>query len=283
MEYKMSPIVGELIGTMILIIFGGGVVGGVLMKKSKAENAGWIVITIGWGLAVTMGVYAVGNISGAHLNPAVTIGFATIGEFPWADVPMYVLAQVVGAIIGAVIVYFQYLPHWKETEDPEAKLSVFATIPAIAHPLSNVISEVIGTFVLILGLLAIGANEFTEGLNPLIVGALIVAIGMSLGGPTGYAINPARDLGPRLAHFFLPIPGKGSSHWQYAWVPIVGPLLGGVYGALFYQKFFTGVHTPLFWIVSVVILSLFIFAQVSMQKMNTKEKVGVEVKAFQQL
>lgn len=262
----MTPFLGEVIGTMILIIFGGGVVGGVLMKKSKAEGAGWIVITVGWGLAVTMGVYAVGNSSGAHLNPAVTIGFATIGDFPWADVPMYILAQMIGAIIGAVIVYFQYLPHWEETEDEGAKLSVFSTIPAIRHPLSNIISEVIGTFALILGLMAIGANEFTEGLNPLIVGALIVAIGLSLGGTTGYAINPARDLGPRIAHFFLPIPGKGSSDWKYAWVPVVGPILGGVYGALFYQKFFMGLSNPAFWIVSLIILVVFVAAQVSLRK-----------------
>lgn len=268
----MSPVIGELIGTMILIVLGGGVVGGVLMKKSKAENSDWIVITIGWGLAVMMGVYAVGNISDAHLNPAVTLGFASIGEFPWADVPMYIFAQIVGAMIGAVIVYFQYLPHWNETEDPDEKLSVFATVPAIRHPLSNLISEVIGTFILVLGLLTIGANEFTEGLNPLIVGALIVAIGVSLGGTTGYAINPARDIGPRIAHFFLPIPGKGSSDWTYAWIPVVGPIVGGIYGALFYQKFFEGTNTPLFWVFSMLIFILFVFAQISMGKINTKVK-----------
>lgn len=262
----MTPFVGELIGTMILIIFGGGVVAGALMKKSKAENGGWVLITIAWGLAVTLGVYAVGNISDAHLNPAVTLGFAAIGEFPWADVPMYIVAQMIGAIIGATIVYFQYLPHWKETDDQAAKLSVFATIPAIRHPLSNMISEIVGTFVLLLGLLTIGANEFAEGLNPLIVGALIVAIGMSLGGPTGYAINPARDLGPRLAHFFLPIPGKGTSDWRYAWVPVVGPIIGGIYGALFYAKFFEGENSMLFWIFSIMIVMIFIAAQLSMKK-----------------
>lgn len=262
----MSAFMGELIGTMILIIFGGGVVGGVLMRKSKAEDAGWIVITIGWGLAVTIGVYAVGNFSGAHLNPAVTLGFATIGKFAWQEVPMYILAQLIGAIIGAVIVYFQYLPHWKETKDPDAKLSVFATIPAIDHRLSNLISEMIGTFILVLGLLAIGANDFTDGLNPLIVGALILAIGLSLGGTTGYAINPARDLGPRLAHAFLPIPGKGSSNWQYAWIPIVGPSVGGVYGALFYAKFFEGINHPLFWIFSILVVLLFFLAQRSTAK-----------------
>lgn len=263
---EMTPFLGELIGTMILIIFGAGVVGGVLMKKSKAEGSGWIVITIGWGLAVAMGVYAVGNFSGAHLNPAVTIGMASIGAFPWADVPGYILAQMIGAIIGAVVIYFQYLPHWKETKDEGAKLAVFATTPAIRHPLSNLTSEMIGTFILLLGLLMIGANEFTEGLNPLIVGALIVAIGMSLGGTTGYAINPARDLGPRIAHFFLPIAGKGSSDWGYAWVPIVGPILGGTFGALFYQQFFTGVNSVAFWIVGAIALAVLLGAQFTLKK-----------------
>ncbi len=262
----MTPFLGELIGTMILIIFGAGVVGGVLMKNSKAEGSGWIVITVGWGLAVAMGVYAVGNFSGAHLNPAVTIGLASIGEFAWADVPGYILAQMIGAIIGAVLIYFHYLPHWKETKDPGLKLAVFATSPAIRHPLSNLTSEMIGTFVLLLGLLTIGANEFTEGLNPLIVGALIVAIGVSLGGTTGYAINPARDIGPRIAHFFLPIPGKGSSGWSYAWVPIVGPILGGTFGALFYQQFFTGVNSVAFWVVGVIVLAVLLGAQFTLKK-----------------
>lgn len=268
----MTPFLGELIGTMILIIFGGGVVAGALMKKSKAENGGWVLITIAWGLAVALGVYAVGNISSAHLNPAVTLGFAAIGEFPWADVPKYIVAQLIGAIIGATIVYFQYLSHWKETEDQAAKLSVFATIPAIRHPLSNIISEIVGTFALLLGLLTIGANEFADGLNPLIVGALIVAIGMSLGGPTGYAINPARDLGPRIAHFILPIPGKGTSDWRYAWIPVVGPVIGGIYGALFYAKFFEGKDSIGFWIFSVLILSIFIAAQLSVKKQVVANK-----------
>lgn len=266
----MTAFIGELVGTMILIIFGAGVVGGVVMKKSKAEGAGWIVITIGWGLAVAMGVYAVGNVSGAHLNPAVTIGFASIGEFAWADVPMYVLAQMIGAIIGAVIVYFHYLPHWRETEDKDAKLAVFATIPAIRHSLSNLTSEIIGTFILILGLLAIGANEFTEGLNPLIVGALIVAIGLSLGGTTGYAINPARDLGPRIAHFILPIPGKGKSKWSYAWIPFFGPIIGGTFGALFYQQVFLGTNSLAFWIVGAIVLAVLLGAQYSIRKEESK-------------
>ncbi len=234
----MTPFLGEVIGTMLLIIFGGGVVAGVVLNKSKAQNSGWIVITMGWGLGVAVAVYAVGGVSGAHINPAVTIGLASIGEFPWADVPLYILAQMIGAFLGGIIVWLHYLPHWKETEDQGTKLAVFSTGPAIRNTFGNFISEVIGTAVLVLGILAIGANEFTEGLNPLIVGFLIVAIGLSLGGTTGYAINPARDLGPRLAHFFLPIAGKGSSDWSYAWIPVVGPIVGGVLGALLYRMMF---------------------------------------------
>ncbi|WP_100397855.1 MIP/aquaporin family protein [Bacillus sp. FJAT-44742] len=244
----MSPFIGELLGTMILILFGAGVVAGVVLRGTKAENSGWIVITVAWGLGVTMGVYAVGSVSDAHLNPAVTIGFALIGDFPWSEVPGYVTAQVLGAFIGASLIWLQYYPHFKKTEDEGAKLGVFATSPAIRHSPSNFFSEVLGTFVLVLGLLFIGANEFTEGLNPLIVGALIIAIGLSLGGTTGYAINPARDLGPRLAHFFWPIANKGSSDWAYAWIPIAGPVIGGGLGALFYSAAFEGVIYSALWL-----------------------------------
>ncbi|MCM3164803.1 MIP/aquaporin family protein [Metabacillus litoralis] len=236
----MSAFLGEIIGTMILIIFGGGVVGGVVLNKSKAQDSGWIVITLGWGFAVAFGAYAVGSVSGAHLNPAVTIGFASIGAFPWADVPSYIAGQMIGAFLGATIVWLYYYPHWQATEDKAAKLAVFSTDPAIAHTPSNFISEVIGTAVLIFGLLSIGANEFTEGLNPIIVGFFITAIGLSLGGTTGYAINPARDLGPRIAHFLLPIAGKGSSNWKYAWIPVIGPIFGGVLGAQFHHAVFVG-------------------------------------------
>lgn len=253
----MSAFMGEVIGTMILIVFGAGIGAGATLKKSYANNPGWIVITVAWGLAVTMAVFAVGSISGAHLNPAVTLALAINGSFPWADVPGYMLAQLIGAIIGASLVFFHYLPHWKETSDSGAKLGVFATGPAIPHTFSNLFSEVFGTFILVLGLLFIGANKFTEGLNPIAVGLLIVAIGMSLGGTTGYAINPARDLGPRIAHFILPIPGKGGSNWGYSWIPVVGPLLGGAMGAVFYQAFFAGELTTNFWVVTgIVALSL---------------------------
>jgi glycerol uptake facilitator protein len=273
-ESLMSAFLGELIGTMILIIFGGGVVGGVVLKKSKAENSGWIVITMGWGLAVAIAVYAVGQISGAHLNPAVTIGLAAIGDFPWSDVPSYIAAQMIGAFIGAVIVYLHYMPHFKATDDQGAKLGVFATDPAIKNPVANLLSEVIGTFILLLGLLAIGANKFAEGLNPFIVGFLIVAIGLSLGGTTGYAINPARDLGPRIAHFILPIPGKGSSNWDYAWIPVVGPIIGGTYGALFYKWAFEGVSTSAFWVLTIVVAAIIVTALVSNkeQSLNVYKK-----------
>ncbi|WP_066367298.1 MIP/aquaporin family protein [Neobacillus fumarioli] len=255
----MTPFVGEMIGTMLLIVFGAGIGAGSSLKKSYSNNAGWIVITLAWGLAVTMGVFAVGSVSGAHLNPAVTIALALNGSFPWSEVPGYIAAQMIGAILGSVIIYFHYLPHWKETEDPAAKLGVFATSPAIPHTFSNLLSEIIGTFILVLGLLFIGANKFTQGLNPLAVGLLIVAIGMSLGGTTGYAINPARDLGPRIAHFLLPIAGKGSSNWGYAWIPVMGPILGGSLGAVFYKAVFLGkVTSSLLIIIAINIIILFL-------------------------
>lgn len=266
----MSEFMAELVGTMILIIFGGGVVGGVVLKNSKAEGSGWVVITIAWGLAVTMAVYAVGGFSGAHINPAVTLGFATIGDFPWTKVPVYITAQIIGALIGAGIVFLNYLPHWRATKDKGAKLAVFSTDPAIRSPFSNLVTEIIGTFVLVMGLLFIGANEFTEGLNPLIVGALIVAIGMSLGGTTGYAINPARDLGPRIAHALLPIPGKGGSDWSYAWIPVVGPILGGIYGALFYKAVFLLELSLSFWVFSAIVaIILFGAARAEIKKGET--------------
>lgn len=278
----MSAFLGEVIGTMILIILGGGVVAGVVLKGSKAENGGWIVITMAWGLAVATGVYAVGGVSGAHLNPAVTVGMATIGEFPWADVPGYIIAQMIGAIIGATLVWLHYYPHWKATDDQGAKLAVFATGPAIRHTPANFFSEVFGTFVLVLGLLFIGANQFTEGLNPLIVGFLIVVIGLSLGGTTGYAINPARDLGPRIAHFLLPIAGKGSSDWKYAWIPVVGPIIGGGLGALFYAAAFEGIIHSLLWVflaafALVMIASVMSYKEVPVPVENPVDKKDLAV------
>jgi glycerol uptake facilitator protein len=234
----MNPYFAEFIGTALLILLGNGVVAGVLLKNSKAESAGWLVITVAWGLAVTFGVYAVGAVSGAHLNPAVTLALASTGAFSWSMVTGYIVAQVAGAAFGACLVYLHYLPHWAKTDDADLKRAVFCTAPAERHTVGNFISEFIGTFVLMFGLSALGANKFAEGLNPLAVGALVLAIGLSLGGTTGYAINPARDLGPRIAHFLLPIPGKGDSDWGYAWIPVVAPILGGIAGALTHQFLF---------------------------------------------
>jgi glycerol uptake facilitator protein len=244
----MQSLVAELVGTLILVLLGDGVVANVVLNRTKGQNGGWIVITVGWGVAVALAVYAVGRISGAHLNPAVTVGLASIGSFPWAEVPAYIVAQMAGALIGAVLVWVAYLPHFEATADAGGKLGVFCTGPAIRKPLANLATEVIGTAVLLFGVLAIAANAqtlskpgdvdlsfvFSRGLQPLLVGVLVLGIGLSLGGPTGYALNPARDLGPRLAHALLPIAGKGGSDWEYAWVPIVGPIVGGIAGAGLY-------------------------------------------------
>ncbi|ABZ84165.1 glycerol uptake facilitator protein, putative [Heliomicrobium modesticaldum Ice1] len=234
----MSPFAAEIIGTMILILLGDGVVAGVLLNKSKGQNAGWIVITVAWGLAVLIAAFSVGQYSGAHLNPALTIGLAAIGKFSWDLVPTYIAAQMIGAFLGAVLVYLAYLPHWKETDDAGLKLAVFSTGPAIRNYGANVVTEAIATAMLVLGILALGANKMADGVGTISVALLIVALGMSLGGPTGYALNPARDLGPRIAHAILPIPGKGSSDWAYSWVPVVGPIIGALLGAFFYATFF---------------------------------------------
>ena len=270
----MTPFIAEVLGTAVLIIFGGGVCAAVSLKKSFAQNGGWIVITMGWGLGVAIAVYVVGQYSGAHLNPAVTLALAFNGDFPWNQVPEYVLAQMIGAMIGAIFVFLYYLPHWKETEDPNVKLGVFSTGPAIPHRFANLLSEILGTFILTVGILAIGANKFTEGLNPLIVGFFIVSIGLSLGGTTGYAINPARDLGPRIAHFLLPIPGKGSSNWGYAWIPVVGPILGGSLGGLFYKGVFKGEMTQSFWYVFILTMLILVIAFVSEQRKNNNPQIA---------
>ncbi|HUI42805.1 MAG TPA: MIP/aquaporin family protein [Terriglobia bacterium] len=238
----MNKFVAELVGTALLVLLGDGVVAGVVLGKSKAQNSGWIVITTGWGLAVALAVYAVGRISGAHINPAITVSLALVGKFPWSEVAPYLAAQMLGAMLGAVLVWLTYLAHWPETEDPAAKLCVFCTAPGVRQPAANVITEVVGTFVLVFGALALGANQpaNASGLTPLLVGVLVWAIGLSLGGPTGYAINPARDLGPRLAHALLPIAGKGGSDWTYAWIPVLAPLAGGALGAVVYVRLFEG-------------------------------------------
>lgn len=230
-----TQVIGEIIGTLILVLLGDGVVAGVSLRKSKAEGAGWVAITLGWGAGVTIGAYAAGYMSFAHLNPAVTIGMAIAGNIGWNMVVPYILGQMIGAILGAILLYIHYYPHWKETEDPAAILGTFATGPAIRSLGANLISEIIGTFMLVFALLAFGMNKFGEGLNPIAVGILILVIGLSLGGTTGYAINPARDLGPRLAHAFLPIPNKGDSDWGYAWVPVLSPVIGGSLAALLFM------------------------------------------------
>lgn len=238
----MKPYAAEAVGTMLLILFGDGAVAGVLLAKSKAQNSGWIVITTGWGLAVALAVYTVGPISGAHINPAVTLALAAVGKFPWAKVGGYVAAQLVGAFGGGLLVWLAYLPHWRETGDPAHKLLVFSTAPAIRRLPLNLLTEIIGTFALVFGVMALASYNpaNASGLTPLLVGFLVWAIGLSLGGPTGYAINPARDLGPRIAHALLPIPDKGGSDWSYSWVPILGPLVGGTLGAVAYALLFKG-------------------------------------------
>lgn len=230
----VQQIIGEFLGTLILILLGDGVVAANVLRKTKSYEGGWLMIGIGWGLAVAMAVYAVGWLSPAHINPAVTLGMAISGNMEWASVIPYILSQVTGGFVGAVLVWLHYIPHFQATEDKEAILAVFSTGPAIKGSKWNLLSETIATTVLVFGLLAFTQGDFTDGLNPLVVGLLIVAIGLSLGGTTGYAINPARDLGPRIAHQVLPIVNKGTSDWAYAWIPIVGPFMGGALGALIY-------------------------------------------------
>lgn len=229
----------EFIGTFVLVLLGCGVVACVSLRKSKGEGAGWVVVTLAWGLAVMCGVLIAGPYTGAHLNPAVTLGLAAAGKFPWEYVLPYIVSQIAGGILGAVIVYVFYKDHFDATAEAETKLGVFATIPAIKNYRRNMICEIVGTFILVLVILFMGDKENSSEVGLGSVGALpvallVVVIGMSLGGTTGYAINPARDLGPRIAHAILPIKGKGSSQWNYSWVPIVGPLLGGVLAALLY-------------------------------------------------
>lgn len=238
----MSNFLAELIGTALLMIFGCGVVATASLKGSKGEGSGWIVITTGWGLGVAIAVYSVFEFSSAHINPAVTVGLATSGSFAWSQVPTYIMGQLIGGFVGAVIIWIAFRPHWEATENPQAKLDVFCTTPAIRDLPSNFVTEMIGTFILMFGVLAIGYYQgelaMRTGIQPLLIGFLVWAIGLSLGGPTGYAINPARDLAPRIAHALLPIPGKRDSNWGYAWVPIVAPLVGGALGGLCYAFLF---------------------------------------------
>ncbi|TWU26072.1 MIP/aquaporin family protein [Bythopirellula polymerisocia] len=250
----MVAYLGEFLGTLLLVLLGNGVVANVNLSETKGHHSGWIVITFGWGMAVFVGVWCVGPMSGAHLNPAVTLGLAAAGEFDWANVAGYLGAQMAGAIAGAVLVYLVYLDHYAVTDDANAKLATFSTGPAIRRNFSNFLSEAVGTMVLVLAvLLAVEPSLLAEGptiagidspsakiglgtLGALPVGLLVLSIGLSLGGTTGYAINPARDLGPRLVHAFLPIPGKRDSDWDYAWIPVAGPIAGAVLAAVIYLQ-----------------------------------------------
>ncbi|MEJ8816552.1 MIP/aquaporin family protein [Lacibacter sp. H407] len=225
----MSPFLAEFIGTMFIILLGNGVVANVLLAKSKGQNGGWIVITFGWAIAVFVGVYSSATVSGAHLNPAISIALAAIGKFEWTSVPYYILAQVLGAMTGSFLMWLAYRKHFDEVNDADAMMAIFCTAPAIRNTAANLTTEIIGTFVLMLGVLFIVAPQNSLGaLDALPVALLVLGIGLSLGGPTGYAINPARDLGPRIMHFILPIKNKRNSDWSYSWVPIVGPIIGAL-------------------------------------------------------
>ncbi|MER6503449.1 MIP/aquaporin family protein [Streptomyces sp. NPDC001455] len=254
--------IGETIGTAVLILLGGGVCAAVTLKRSKAQNAGWLAITFGWGFAVLAGAYLAGGVSGAHLNPAVTIGLAIKGGTEWSDVPLYIASQMLGAAIGAVLVWLTYYGQFRahltdpgvvgrkgeegmvdQAAAPEAGpvLGIFSTGPEIRHVAQNLVTEVIATVVLVLVILTQGLNNDGNGLGTLgalVTALLVVGIGLSLGGPTGYAINPARDLGPRIVHALLPLPNKGGSDWGYAWIPVVGPLIGGAIAGGLYNVAF---------------------------------------------
>lgn len=237
----MSPFFGELIGTTILILLGDGVVANVVLKNTKGSNGGWIVITMGWAMAVFVGVLVASGASGAHLNPAVTLALASAGKFSWDKVPLYISAQMLGACLGAFLVWLQYKSHFDITENKDLKLAVYCTGPQIRSPLSNIISEVLGTFILVFAVLHISSPKGGLGsLDALPVALVVLVIGLSLGGTTGYAINPARDLGPRLMHALLPMSGKRDSDWGYAWIPVASPIIGGLLAVLIYHFVYTG-------------------------------------------
>jgi glycerol uptake facilitator protein len=234
----MNHYLAEFIGTAILLILGDGVVANVVLDKTKGNNGGWIVITFGWAIAVFVGVVSSTQIGSAgHLNPAVTLGFAVAGKFNWALVPGYVLAQTAGAMVGSFIVWVAYRQHFSATQDTNSKLAVFCTAPAIKSTFNNIVTEVVGTFLLMFAVFYLAAPTSSLGaLDALPVGLLVLGIGLSLGGPTGYAINPARDLGPRIVHFLLPMKNKRDSDWSYAWIPVVGPIIGALLAALVFRS-----------------------------------------------
>lgn len=233
----MNIFTGELIGTFFLIILGNGVVANVVLSKTKGNNSGWIVITFGWAMAVFVGVFVSAKASGAHLNPAVTVALAWLGKVEPATIPEYIGGQLLGAMLGQLGVWAAYRQHYLQTEDTGLKLATFSTAPAIRSVPHNLITEIIGTFILVLSVLFIVAPSNSLGaLDALPVGFIVLAIGLSLGGPTGYAINPVRDLGPRIMHALLPIGKKGSSDWGYSWIPIAGPLIGAILAAVVFQQ-----------------------------------------------
>ncbi|SEG03934.1 MIP/aquaporin family protein [Nitrosomonas ureae] len=232
----MTPFLGELIGTFILVLLGNGVVANVVLNKSKGNNAGWLTIAAGWGIALFVAVYAVAASSGAHLNPAVSIGLAAAGKFAWNDIPIYAAGQMLGAMLGALIVWITYRQHFDATTDPDMQLAAFCTGPAIRSPLNNIITEAVGTFMLVFGIMMIVSPHASLGaLDALPVALLLFGIGLSLGGPTGFAVNPARDLGPRIMHAILPMTNKRDSDWGYAYVPVVGGIIGGLLAAVVYS------------------------------------------------
>jgi glycerol uptake facilitator protein len=231
----MSPFIGEIIGTAILIVLGDGVVANVVLAKTKGYSGGLIAITFGWSMAVFVGVYVSATASGAHLNPAVTIALAYAGKFNWSDVPLYIAAQFIGAMIGAFLVWLAYKQHFDDTDDPNLKLGVFCTAPAKRSSMFNFITEFVGTFVFMFAVLSITKSTSSLGsLDALPVALVVLAIGLSLGGPTGYAINPARDLGPRIMHALLPIRNKRDSDWKYSWIPVLAPIAGALLAAFVY-------------------------------------------------
>ena len=233
----MTIFFAELVGTLLLILLGDGVVANVVLKNSKGNGAGWMVITTGWAFAVAIPALIFGSYSGAHFNPALTIALAVIGKVAWSQVPIYIAGQFIGGFLGAVLVFIFNYDHFKCSDNKADKLGVFCTGPAVRNNLINFLCEAIGTFVLVFGILGMGAQNLTNGMGTLFVGFLIWSIGLSLGGTTGYAINPARDLAPRIAHALLPIPNKGDSDWGYAWIPVIAPIIGGALGAVCYSIF----------------------------------------------
>lgn len=252
----MSVFIVEMIGTWILVALGLGVTAGVLLRGTRLTGNGWFIIAVGWGLAYYLAMMSVHSFGVAHLNPALTVGLAIIGHIFWGDVFMYISGQFIGGMFGAVVVYFHFLPHWRVTGEPQRKLNVFVTLPMVKNIPVNLLSETVAAFSFVLGILVIWASAMSIGIKLLSIGFLVMGIALSFGSTASFAMNPARDLGPRIVHSLLPIPGKGSSQWKYFWVPVIGPLVGGAYGALFYQGIFIGVILPAFWVMTIFIVMI---------------------------